>query len=715
MNSGNLTVPALILAALCLGAAAAMWLFFRRSRQDLKRKNAQLSGLAALDADFSLIAEADLAHDRIHVLRVSDRMALSSFDSGEGSFSFTAAVQELARSQVAETDRARFLEALTPVRILEALSSRYAYYVNFRVIRGEQDLFMRCKITLLPGMKDTVMIGITNVDEMLQNEARLYRRLEETIGEQTAELRRRNSELRDMSEDVIELLGNIVEARDMESGEHIRRVKGITLLLAEQMMKDYPEYGLTPHAISSIVAASALHDLGKIMIPDSILLKPGTLTKAEFEVMKTHSALGAEILEHAPRSWDPEYLNYSKQIARWHHEKYDGKGYPDGLKGDEIPIAAQIVSVADCYDALNSSRRYKPAYPPEIAYDMIVRGECGAFSDKMLAVLARCRQSLIDFARDPDASRNLRLADVDKALSGMTVLVVDDSSLSRTLTSEMLEDEGASILQAEGGEDAVRVFSESAPGAITVVLMDLSMPGMDGFEAAREIRKLDRADASVPIIALTATTNRENREMCLKAGMNDCLSKPIVISRMVNALLRSVRSGPLSEEPESPALSPSRDPLTGVYSLSAYMDRIQDLSARMAADRNLKLAMILCDINSLKTVNDTLGHDAGDQYIRNCASLICRASEGVPVYRVGGDEFLLILADEDHAKVPAVMRNLCDLLARAGSEKTIESGLCSFAYGLGEYNPETDQTLSDIFRRADETMYKHKVKAWIQR
>ena len=127
------------------------------------------------------------------------------------------------------------------------------------------------------------------------------------------------------------------------------------------------------------------------------------------------------------------------------------------------------------------------------------------------------------------------------------------------------------------------------------------------------------------------------------------------------------------------------------------------------------LAMILCDINSLKTVNDTLGHDAGDQYIRNCASLICRASEGVPVYRVGGDEFLLILADEDQAKAPAVMRNLCDLLARAGSEKTIESGLCSFAYGLGEYNPETDQTLSDIFRRADETMYKHKVKAWIQR
>ena len=164
----------------------------------------------------------------------------------------------------------------------------------------------------------------------------------------------------------------MVEYRNLESGQHIKRVKGFTKLLAEQIAQLYPEYGLTPKQIDVIVAASALHDVGKIAISDGILLKPGRLTKEEFVIMKTHTVEGSEIIEHMKGIGDGEYEKVSYDIARYHHERFDGRGYPDGLVGDEIPIAAQIVAVADVYDALVSKRCYKKSWTPEQAREEIL-------------------------------------------------------------------------------------------------------------------------------------------------------------------------------------------------------------------------------------------------------------------------------------------------------------------------------------------------------
>ncbi len=136
--------------------------------------------------------------------------------------------------------------------------------------------------------------------------------------------------------------------------------------------------------IDVIVSASALHDVGKIAIPDNILLKPGKLTDEEFACMKTHTTRGGEILQNIRNAWDDEYGEISYQICRHHHEKFDGRGYPDGLVGDEIPIAAQIVSIADVYDALVNERVYKDAFPKEEAFRMITEGECGKFNPKLL-------------------------------------------------------------------------------------------------------------------------------------------------------------------------------------------------------------------------------------------------------------------------------------------------------------------------------------------
>lgn len=240
------------------------------------------------------------------------------------------------------------------------------------------------------------------VKHRVHNVVALYsyrNQLEDKVAEQTKELSVQNEQLKKQTErlaesnqKIIDILGTVVESRNLESGQHIQRVKTYTEILAKQMMEDYPEYGINQHMIDVMVPASALHDVGKIAIPDNILLKPGRLTSDEFEVMKSHTTRGCLILDNIQGAWDEEYAKMTYEICRHHHEKYDGKGYPDGLAGDDIPVSAQIVSVADVYDALVNERVYKDAFPKDQAFNMIINGECGTFSPKLLECFRKVRK-----------------------------------------------------------------------------------------------------------------------------------------------------------------------------------------------------------------------------------------------------------------------------------------------------------------------------------
>lgn len=224
-----------------------------------------------------------------------------------------------------------------------------------------------------PFDKDLVRTRVNNVVNLYQYK----QHLEETVYEQTKIIRKRNS-------NILDLLGSITETRNLESGEHVKRVKAYTRIMGEQMMQRFPKYNLTPEILDVITEASALHDVGKIGIPDSILLKPGKLTAEEYEIMKTHTTIGCEFFKNVEGMWDEDYARTSYEICRHHHERSDGNGYPDHLKGDDIPIAAQLVSVADVYDALVHKRCYKEAFSKEKAFDMILRGECGIFSPELM-------------------------------------------------------------------------------------------------------------------------------------------------------------------------------------------------------------------------------------------------------------------------------------------------------------------------------------------
>ena len=228
------------------------------------------------------------------------------------------------------------------------------------------------------------------VHQRVSNTIKLYakqRRLISLVTDQIREKEKNNQMM-------ISILSQIVEFRNSESGSHVLHINIITGMLLERLMQKTDQYHLQWSDQFLITTASALHDIGKIGIDEKILNKPGKLTKEEFEIMKTHTLIGASMLKSIETYQNEKLLQVAYQICRWHHERYDGKGYPDGLKGEEIPISAQVVAIADVYDALVGKRVYKKAFSHETAIHMILNGECGAFNPLLLECLTDIQNRL---------------------------------------------------------------------------------------------------------------------------------------------------------------------------------------------------------------------------------------------------------------------------------------------------------------------------------
>jgi len=232
------------------------------------------------------------------------------------------------------------------------------------------------------------------VQRRVQNVVELNRRKQyqnEIIEEQAEKIRRSNA-------GIITALASIIEARSLETGQHVKRIGLYLRIMLNEIAKEYPEYQLDQRRIETIVMASALHDIGKISIPDAILSKPGRLTPEEFEIMKTHTVKGCEMINNLTDVTDYDYLQSAYMICRYHHERWDGRGYPDHLEGDAIPISAQAAGIADCYDALTNDRVYKKAIDPATAIHMIENSECGSFNPKILKCLDSVSNQLIELA-----------------------------------------------------------------------------------------------------------------------------------------------------------------------------------------------------------------------------------------------------------------------------------------------------------------------------
>lgn len=229
--------------------------------------------------------------------------------------------------------------------------------------------------------------------------------LEEKVREQTKEIMRKQWQLEQMNRYIMEALSTVIEFRDLESGEHVHRIRDVTRVFLNVIAERYPEYDFKNEDIELISDAAVMHDIGKIMVPDAILNKPGPLTPDERAVMQLHTVNGCSILETITALHTTPYYKYCYEICRWHHERWDGRGYPDRLVGDEIPIWAQAVSLADVYDALVSDRVYHKALPHETAMRMIKNGDCGAFSYKMLDCLNIAADTLLEMYKTSAAPK----------------------------------------------------------------------------------------------------------------------------------------------------------------------------------------------------------------------------------------------------------------------------------------------------------------------
>ena len=270
------------------------------------------------------------------------------------------------------------------------------------------------------------------VRQRIQNTLNLYARqkqLQQMVQEQLHQRTRSNL--------LIDILSHIVEFRNGEHMLHMQHMHALVDMLLHALAEKTEKYGLTDETISLIASASSLHDIGKIDIPGYILDKPGKLTEEEYAIVKAHAMKGAAMLAHMPPDTDGSLINMASDICRWHHERFDGKGYPDGLTGDAIPISAQAVGLADVYDALISERCYRPAYTPGRALEMILNGECGAFNPLLIDCLKELQPQI---EKEFGLPTEKQTSEKKRMQSEVSSLLMDDT-LPITLSTQQLLDQ----------------------------------------------------------------------------------------------------------------------------------------------------------------------------------------------------------------------------------------------------------------------------------
>lgn len=458
---------------------------------------------------------------------------------------------------------------------------------------------------------------------------------------------------------MIDILSTIVEFRNGESGPHVLRIRFITKLLLHAITRMFPEYMLTAQQIQEISIAAALHDVGKIAVPEHILNKPAKLTQEEFEIIKTHSAYGEQMLKNVTIGKDSAMLQYARRICRWHHERWDGRGYPDGLRGNEIPLCAQVVALADVYDALVSKRVYKPAYSAEKAVEMILNGECGAFNPQLLQVLRA-------------ESRHLQ-----NALAGeQWERVISDSPAGALVSSEYTGQDAIMLLEQERikyqflAELACDIMFDYDMQTDTIQFsgMDVLQLGLPPIlynwrqnskvqtllsqEDCKELAQHIRATSpQQPIYHEQYLLHPENQsprwyDLTVRTLWSNHLQPRCIgcIGTMTDVHVDKMEINRLRDMAE-------HDSLTGLFNHAAAQQRINEF---IEGKEEKSGVLIFFDVDYFKLVNDNCGHPFGDQLLQHIAQIVrMRIRHTDIAARVGGDEFIIFLhdiRDEDAAR-----------------------------------------------------------------
>lgn len=474
------------------------------------------------------------------------------------------------------------------------------------------------------------------------------KRLIELVSDQIYEKERSNNLM-------VSILSHIVEFRNGESGLHVVHINMMTEILLQTVMRKTDKYNLKRSDIPIITMASALHDIGKIAIPEGILNKPGKLTKEEFDMMKTHTLIGAEMLDQLTYYKDEALVKVAYQICRWHHERYDGRGYPDGLAGEEIPIAAQIVALADVYDALTSVRVYKPAFSHEKAIEMITNGECGTFNPLLLECLLESTDSIREQLTDNSIKQ-----ESDRSIQNITEDLLHYEELSASeRTLRLLEHERtkyqffaslSSEIQFEYTKEP-SMLTLSAAGAKMLNIAEITMNPLEDEKiisisddkVLKDIKKLVmESTPEHPVIQydgelLINEELRWSRVICRsmwiyeeKPYMTGCIGK-IVDMHEEHAKIKDLQR------------IASHDGLTGLLNQSASKRLVKE---RLHEGEGKDFILAIFDIDYFKNANDRCGHMFGDKVLQHMADKLRNSTRDCDITaRVGGDEFMIFMED----------------------------------------------------------------------
>jgi len=471
---------------------------------------------------------------------------------------------------------------------------------------------------------------------------------------------------------LIDILSHIVEFRNGESGLHVLHVRTLTELLLNHLVRKTDRYHLSAPDISLISTASALHDIGKISIDEKILNKPGRFTDEEFAIMKTHSLAGAEMLNNLPIHQDDPLVKVAHDICRWHHERWDGRGYPDGLTGDDIPISAQIVALSDVYDALTSKRCYKEAYSHETAIQMILTGRCGAFNPLLLDCLR-------DFADDipvhmtNSASFALRgqreIHNVAQEIRRHEELTASERTLQLLEHERMKYSFFADMSQEIQFEYTVSppMVTLSAWGAerlgLDEIIMDpFHQPEVRDILAAADFQNLVGALRSTspddPVITYDCKIHYQGQwrwSRIIARAIWSADEPP----RYTGAIGKAVDIHDSRMKLDALERMASHEALTGLLNHSYAKKRILE---RVQSRPGSSFALAIFDLDHFKDANDTYGHSFGDQVLIHLAEKLRQSiRSGDIVARVGGDEFLIFLEYKDCAEpvIARIFQSLC--------------------------------------------------------
>ncbi len=453
---------------------------------------------------------------------------------------------------------------------------------------------------------------------------------------------------------MIDILSHIVEFRNGESAQHVINVRTLSDLFLSRLVEKTDRYHLTRADISRITTAASLHDVGKIAIASEILNKPGRLTPEEFAIMKTHSAVGSQMMDDLPRFYqDDPLVKVARDICRWHHERYDGRGYPDGLVGDEIPISAQVVALADVYDALTSARVYKPAFSHEKAAEMILGGECGVFNPLLLECLRDIASSLPERLRDVGSARvsPTSISNLETEMHRYEEL----SASERTL--RLLEHERMKYSFFAAMSQEIQFEFTLDPPMVTLNAWGAHKLGLhetilSPMQDAQVLKCLVAEDQEALAAALHATTpaqpvvkrdcrinlQGDHRWYQVVARATWSSTDPPQYTGAIGKAIDVHDSRLKLVELERRA---SHDPLTGLLNHASARERIQSLLEEYP---HKKFALAILDLDRFKSANDTYGHIFGDQVLRYLAGKLRECIRGEDIAaRVGGDEFIIFL------------------------------------------------------------------------